>query len=131
MRARVKQDELGRRHAVEACAEPCAIERGMRIIGGKWTGSILWHIKNGPVRFNDLARMIGGASKKMIVERLRQLEAQGLVRREVVDTAPVSVQYEITDFGRTALTFLDELRKWSEGLPQETSSYAGTKPTEA
>lgn len=131
MRARVKQDELGRRHAVEACAEPCAIERGMRIIGGKWTGSILWHIKNGPVRFNDLARMIGGASKKMIVERLRQLEAQGLVRREVVDSAPVSVQYEITDFGRTALTFLDELRKWSEGLPQETSSYARTKPTEA
>ena len=131
MRARVKQDELGRRHAVEACAEPCAIERGMRIIGGKWTGSILWHIKNGPVRFNDLARMIGGASKKMIVERLRQLEAQGLVRREVVDSSPVSVQYEITDFGRTALTFLDELRKWSEGLPQETSSYAGTKPTEA
>ena len=124
MRARVKQDELGRRHAVEACAEPCAIERGMRIIGGKWTGSILWHIKNGPVRFNDLARMIGGASKKMIVERLRQLEAQGLVRREVVDTAPVSVQYEITDFGRTALTFLDELRKWSEGLPQETSADA-------
>ncbi|SHH41785.1 transcriptional regulator, HxlR family [Cognatiyoonia sediminum] len=118
MRARVKQDEQGRRHAAEACIEPCAIESGMRIIGGKWTGSILWHLKDGPVRFNDLARMIGGASKKMIVERLRQLEAQGLVRREVVDSAPVSVQYEITDFGRTALTFLDELRKWSEGLPR-------------
>ena len=124
MRARVKQDELGRRHAVEACIEPCAIERGMRIIGGKWTGSILWHLKDGPVRFNDLARMVGGASKKMIVERLRQLEAHGLVRREVVDSAPISVQYEITDFGRTALTFLDELRKWSEGLPQETTADA-------
>lgn len=119
MRARVEDGAGGRRKVYEACFEPCAIEKGMRIIGGKWTGSILWHLKDGPVRFNDLARMVGGASKKMITERLRQLEAQGLIRREVMDTAPVSVHYEITEFGRSALGFLDELRKWSEGVPQE------------
>ena len=89
----------------------------MRILGGKWTGSILWHLKGEPVRFNDLARMIGGASKKMITERLRQLEQQGLVKREVINSSPVSVQYSITPFGETALGFLDELRKWSEALP--------------
>ncbi len=120
MRARVENDAQGRRQVHEACFEPCAIEKGMRIIGGKWTGSILWHLRDGPVRFNDLARMIGGASKKMITERLRHLETQGLIRREVMDTAPVSVQYEITAFGRSALGFLDELRKWSEELPQGT-----------
>ena len=65
------------------------------------------------------ARMVAGASKKMIVERLRRLEAQGLVRRQVLDTAPVSVEYSITPLGETALSFLDELRKWSEGLPAE------------
>ena len=119
MEARVVEDEAGRRQAYDVCLEPCAIERGMRIIGGKWTGSILWHLKDGPVRFNDLSRMVGGASKKMITERLRQLEAQGLVRREVQNTSPVSVHYEITEFGRSALGFLDELRIWSEGLPQE------------
>lgn len=118
MEARVEEDAKGRRHVHDACVEPCSIERGMRIIGGKWTGSILWHLKDGPVRFNDLARMVGGASKKMITERLRQLEAQGLVTRQVMDTAPVSVHYEITDLGCTALGFLDELRKWSESLPQ-------------
>jgi len=118
MEARIEVDGARRRRATNACTEPCAIERGMRIIGGKWTGSILWHVKDGPVRFNDLARMIGGASKKMITERLRQLEDQGLVRREVLDTAPITVVYEITGFGRTALGFLDELRKWSEGLPK-------------
>lgn len=91
----------------------------MRIIGGKWTGSILWHLKDGPVRFNDLSRMIGGASKKMITERLRQLEAQGLIRREVVDTKPISVRYEITDFGRTAIGFLNQLRRWTESLPTD------------
>ena len=72
MKARVEDDGQGRRVVRDACLEPCAIERGMRIIGGKWTGSILWHLKDAPVRFNDLARMIGGASKKMITERLRQ-----------------------------------------------------------
>ena len=121
MRARVENDVKGRRQVYEACLEPCAIERGMRIIGGKWTGSILWHLKDGPVRFNDLARMVGGASKKMITERLRQLEAQGLVSREVLDTSPVTVHYEITEFGRTALGFLDALRKWTESLPEELS----------
>ena len=119
MEARVSQDKRGRKSVDNACETPCAIERVMRIIGGKWTGSILWHLKDGPVRFNDLSRMMGGASKKMITERLRQLESQGLVSREVAATKPVSVSYEATDFGRTALGFLDELRKWSEALPIE------------
>ena len=82
----------------------------MRIIGGKWTGSILWHLKDGPVSFNYLARMVGGASKKMITERLRQLEAQSLVMRQVMATALVSVHYEINDLVCSALGFLDELR---------------------
>jgi DNA-binding HxlR family transcriptional regulator len=124
MEAHIHQDRHGRKTVKDACEAPCAIEQGMRIIGGKWTGSILWHLKDGPVRFNNLSRMISGASKKMITERLRQLEQQGLVRRNVLDTRPLSVDYEMTDFGRTALGFLDELRKWSESLPAE-------KPDEA
>lgn len=122
MDARVEEDGKGRRHVRDACVEPYAIKRGMRIIGRKWTGSILWHLKDGSVLFNDLARMVGGASRKMISERLRQLERQGLVRREVLDTSPVSVHYEITDFGISALGFLDGLRNWNEGLPKDLSS---------
>ncbi len=94
--------------------EPCAIERGMRVLGGKWKGSILWHLKDGPVRFNDLARQLGGASKKMVSQRLREMEEAGLVKREVVSTKPFAVTYEITAFGETALGFLDRLREWSE-----------------
>ena len=116
-KARVRSDARGHKSVQNACAEPCAIERGMRILGGKWTGSILWHLKDEPVRFNDLARMIGGASKKMIAARLRQLEEQGLIERQVIDSAPVAVEYRITPFGTTALDFLDALRLWSESLP--------------
>ena len=119
MKAAIKSDASGRRIVENACAEPCAIEKGMRILGGKWTGSILWHLKDGPVRFNDITRLVGGASKKMIAERLRHLEKTGLVTRTVRDTAPVSVDYEITDLGRSALGFLRELKHWSDGLPKE------------
>lgn len=125
MKAQIHTDADGRRAATNVCTEPCPIERGMRIIGGKWTGSILWHLKDGPVRFNDLARMIGGASKKMITDRLRQLAGQGLVTREVMQTSPVTVQYRITDFGRSALHILDELRVWSEELPKELTVLKG------
>ena len=114
MDARIEIDDRGRKTVAEACTEPCAIERGMRVLGGKWTASILWHLKDAPVRFNDLGRMIGGASKKMISERLKHLEAHGLIEREVLETRPLGVAYRITARGRTALDCLDALRAWSE-----------------
>ena len=86
----------------------------MRIIGGKWKGSILWHLKDGPVRFNDLARQLGGASRKMVNQRLREMEAQGLVTRKVLSDRPIAVVYEVTDFGRSSLAVLKELKAWAE-----------------
>jgi DNA-binding HxlR family transcriptional regulator len=100
---------------VDACNEPCPIERGMRIIGGKWKGSILWHLQDGPVRFNDLARQLGGASKKMVNQRLKEMEEIGLVKRKVICIRPVAVAYEITEFGRSSLTVLEQLKDWAEG----------------
>ncbi len=104
----------GSKTVFNACTEPCPIERGMRIIGGKWKGSILWHLQDGPVRFNDLARQLGGASKKMITQRLREMEELALVRRTVLSTRPIAVAYEITDFGRSSLTVLEQLKDWAE-----------------
>ena len=110
----ISTDDKGRKVAAEPCLEPCPIERGMRLLGGKWKGSILWHLKDGPVRFNDLARQMGGASKKMVSQRLQEMEAAGLVKREVISDRPIAVAYEITDFGKTALNFLEALKNWSE-----------------
>ncbi len=114
MKARIKTDYRGKKSVQNACAEPCAIERGMRIIGGKWKGSILWHLKDGPVRFNDLARQLGGASKKMVTQRLRELEDLKLVKRKVQSSRPIAVTYEITPFGQSALGILEQLKNWSE-----------------
>ena len=114
MKSRIETDNYGRKQVFDACMEPCAIERGMRVIGGKWTGSLIYHLKDGPVRFNDLARMLGGASKKMIDQRLKELESRGMVVRTVINDRPVAVTYELTEFGRSALKILDDLRRWSE-----------------
>ncbi len=114
MESYVETDPRGRKLAIDACTEPCAIEKGMRLIGGKWKGSIIYHLKDHPVRFNDLTRMLGGASKRMVDQRLKELEAEGMVLRKVISQRPIAVTYELTDFGRSALKILDDLRIWSE-----------------
>ena len=114
MKSSAKTDSSAKKINVETCEQPCLIERGMRVLGGKWKASILWHLKDGPVRFNELSRMLGGASKKMVDQRLKELEAQGLVTREVISDRPIAVAYDITDFGRTALDILERLKEWTE-----------------
>ena len=110
----IQTNEKGQKKAIAPCFQPCPIERGMRILGGKWTGSILWHLKDKPVRFNDLARQLSGASKKVISDRLKEMENNKLIIRTVISTRPVAVTYEITDFGRTTLNFLEDLKEWVE-----------------
>lgn len=114
VRASIPINASGKKTVEATCTETCPIERGMRIIGGKWKGSILWHLQEGPVRFNDLSRQLGGASKKMVNQRLKEMEEIGLVKRKVISTRPIAVAYEITDFGRSSLTVLEQLKDWAE-----------------
>ncbi len=97
----------------QTCYKPCPVERGMRIIGNKWTGSILWHLKDHPMRFNEIARQLGGASKKVLAERLKAMENNKLIKREVISVKPVAVQYDIAQRGLSALTILEELKNWT------------------
>ena len=83
----------------------------MRIIGNKWTGSILWHLKDQPMRFNEIARQLAGASKKVL--RLKAMEENKLITRDVISSKPVAVQYKIAARGLNALTILEELKNWT------------------
>ncbi|HAD31801.1 MULTISPECIES: helix-turn-helix domain-containing protein [unclassified Methylophaga] len=85
----------------------------MRIIGNKWTGSILWHLKDQPMRFNEIARQLAGASKKVLAERLKAMEENKLITRDVISSKPVAVQYKIAARGLNALTILEELKNWT------------------
>jgi DNA-binding HxlR family transcriptional regulator len=122
VKSSIETDSKGRKKVYNACMEPCAIEKGMRLIGGKWKGSIIYHLKDEPVRFNDLTRMLGGATKKMVDQRLKELEDEGMVIRKVISDRPIAVTYELTDFGKSALSILEVLRKWSEAHRIELNS---------
>ena len=114
MKSRVETKINGQKNVVNPCLGPCSIERGMRVLGGKWKASILWHLKDDPVRFNDLSRMVGGASKKMIDQRLKEMEKEGLITRQVISDRPIAVEYQATEFGRSALGILEQLKNWTE-----------------
>ncbi len=83
------------------------------IIGGKWKSVVLLSLGfRGTMRFGELQRMHQGIPAKTLSKELKDLEANGLVKRTVLDTMPVAVQYEITPYGRTLEKLLLELRLW-------------------
>lgn len=118
--------EDGRKIARDASHHPCPIERGMRLIGGKWKGTILWHLKDGSIRFNDLGRVLPGLSKKMLAQRLKEMEADGLVKRTVLAERPIAVTYDITSFGCSALGVLRQLWDWAQALEPGAGETAPT-----
>jgi DNA-binding HxlR family transcriptional regulator len=85
----------------------------MDTIGGKWKSPILLSLGfKGTMRFGEMQRMHDGIPAKTLSKELKDLEQNGLVKRTVLDTMPVTVQYEITAYGRTLEKVLLELRDW-------------------
>ena len=74
--------------------------RAMEIIGKKWMGSILRVLMHGTHRYNEILLAIPGISDRLLTERLRGLEAEGLVVRHIASTSPIRVEYELTEAGR-------------------------------
>ncbi|WP_436120006.1 winged helix-turn-helix transcriptional regulator [Phyllobacterium sp. LjRoot231] len=82
---------------------------------GRWKLVILFHLFGGNVlRFSDLERAIPAASQKMLIQQLRQMEADGIVRRIVHHQVPPKVEYCLTDWGQALCPALDALLKWAE-----------------
>jgi DNA-binding HxlR family transcriptional regulator len=83
-------------------------------VGDKWAVLLLGLLADGPRRFNELRRMIGGISQKMLSQTLKSLERDGLVRRRAIATVPVTVEYSITPLGTTLAHAVGPLRQWAE-----------------
>jgi DNA-binding HxlR family transcriptional regulator len=75
---------------------------------------ILGLLAKEPIRFNQLRRMVGGVSQKVLSQTLKSLERDGLVSRKATATVPVTVEYSITPLGLTLATTVDALRIWAE-----------------
>ena len=82
-------------------------------IGGKWTVLIITRLGDGPQRFGELKRMIGGISQKVLTSTLRDLEMDGFVTRTVTPSIPPRVDYELTELGRDLLGPLRSISQWA------------------
>jgi|SRR5579875_661539 len=98
----------------------------VELIGRRWTGAILRALLAGVDRFSDLAHAIPGLSDRMLSERLKELEAEGIVERIVIPETPVRIEYHLTKKGRALSSVIDALANWAETwLP---SSLEGAVP---
>ena len=92
----------------------CPVEATLELIGGKYKALILWHLSQGILRFSGLRQVIKGATPKMLTQQLRELEANGLVHREVYPVIPPKVEYSLTERGKSLIPILDQMCDWGE-----------------
>lgn len=86
----------------------------IELIGKRWTGAIISALTEGPLRFGELARAVPGLSDRLLSQRLRELEEEGLVEREVEAGTPVRVSYSLTQKGAELRPAIGELKQWAK-----------------
>lgn len=94
-------------------AETCPTRQVVGQIGSRWGLLIISALENGPLRFGQMRFLIEGISQKMLTQNLRNLERDGLVRRNVLTTSPVTVEYSLTELASGLVSVVRELRRWS------------------
>jgi DNA-binding HxlR family transcriptional regulator len=111
--------------ALELCEGGLAqFHRALGVLTGKWKGEILWQLVQRKQRFGELRRSIPGVTQHMLTMQLRDLEADGLVKRTIYPEVPPRVEYEITPSAKALKPVFDELFRWS----QEHAFPTGTEP---
>lgn len=90
------------------------VEQVLKILEGKWKLVILFHLFGGQVkRFSELEKAIPAITQKMLIQQLRQLEADGIVTRTIYHQVPPKVEYRLTEWGQELCPALDALLKWA------------------
>lgn len=97
----------------------CALDITMDYIGGKWKTILLWYLRNKTLRFGELKKQIPDITEKMLSLQLKELEADGLIKREVFPEVPLRVEYSLTPFGKTLAPVVEAIAKWGRNLGEE------------
>ena len=123
-----------RRNRRKASRTGCAVEATLSVIGGIWKPVLVFHLLGGKLRFNALCRLIPAATPRMITLQLRELEADGIVKRTVFPEIPPKVEYELTQLGQSLESVLLSMRDWGERLKEMepvVSEVAGKETSES
>lgn len=94
---------------------PCCTSVTMGIIGGKWKTVILFHLIEGPLRYNELRKNMEGVTERTLSLQLKKLEEDGVIERKVfTKKPPLKVEYSLTDFGKTLIPLLQSIAEWGD-----------------
>jgi DNA-binding HxlR family transcriptional regulator len=93
-------------------AYSCGLEAAFDVIGGKWKVLILWQLHAEPRRFGELKRLVAGVTEKMLIQQLREMEADDLIRRKAYPEIPPRVEYSLTPTGEGLKEALTPLCLW-------------------
>jgi DNA-binding HxlR family transcriptional regulator len=92
----------------------CTLKDVLDIIGGKWAMPIIYHLSKGKMRFKELERSVEGINTRMLVKELKNMEANGIITREVFATVPPTVEYTLTNKGEKLLPSIVSLHNWGQ-----------------
>ncbi|MGC4857836.1 winged helix-turn-helix transcriptional regulator [Micromonospora sp. DT41] len=90
-----------------------SFQEALELIGRRWTGSILAAAAQGARRFGEYRATIDGISDRLLTQRLKELEANGLIERTVIPSTPVQIRYDLSADGKALVQALQPLTKWS------------------
>ena len=91
--------------------------RAIELIGRRWTGAIVHVLMDGRARYCDIRAAVPDVSDRMLSERLKELEAEGIVTRIVTPDTPVRVEYELSNKGRALKSVLESVETWAHDWP--------------
>ena len=97
----------------------CPLEVTMEIIGGKYKGVIIGHLINKTLRYNELQKRISHATPKMLIQQLKELEADGIIERKLYPVVPPKTEYSLIKRGETLIPAIIELNKWGMNYLRE------------
>ncbi len=94
---------------------PCCTSLTMDIIGGKWKTVILFHLRNGKLRYNELRKTMPSVTERTLSLQLKKLEEDGIIKREVFyKKPPLKVYYSLTELGTTLLPIVQSIADWGD-----------------
>jgi DNA-binding HxlR family transcriptional regulator len=89
-------------------------ESAFSFLGKRWNGLIIQGLMSGPKRFKDISKLIPSMSDKMLSERMKDLELEGIIVRHVYPETPVRIEYELTKKGRGLQPVMEQIQHWAE-----------------
>jgi DNA-binding HxlR family transcriptional regulator len=100
---------------------PCPIDAMLSVVDGRWKGTILWRLCEGPMRTSELRRSIPEITERMLIRHLQELVNDGILERREERRVPPCVRYSISEYGRTVVPVLETICEWGRVHLKRTS----------